>query len=94
MLKSIKKLMAQEKEKYRIPRKVQDLIPIDCIWKDGIFRSGNKYSKVYRFTDINYQVASQDDKKLMFFDYSAHHPSWASAQILQSPTGSLGEYSW
>ena len=71
MLKSIKKLMAQEKEKYRIPRKVQDLIPIDCIWKDGIFRSGNKYSKVYRFTDINYQVASQDDKKLMFFDYSA-----------------------
>jgi len=71
MLKSIKRLFAQEKEKYRIPRKVQDLIPIDCIWKDGIFRSGNKYSKVYRFTDINYQVASLDDKKLMFFDYSA-----------------------
>ena len=71
MLKSIKKLMAQEKEKYRIHRKVQDLIPIDCIWKDGIFRYGNRYSKVYRFTDINYQVASQDDKKLMFFDYSA-----------------------
>ena len=70
MLKSIKRLFAQEKEKYRIPRKVQDLIPIDCIWKDGIFRSGNKYSKVYRFTDINYQVASLDDKKLMFFDYS------------------------
>ena len=71
MLKSIKKLLAQEKEKYRIPRKVQDLIPIDCIWKDGIFRTGNKYSKVYRFTDINYQVASLEDKKLMFFDYSA-----------------------
>ena len=71
MLKSIKRLFAQEKEKYRIPRKVQDLIPIDCIWKDGIFRSGNKYSKVYRFTDINYQVASLEDKKLMFFDYSA-----------------------
>ncbi len=71
MLKSMKRLFAQEKEKYRIPRKVQDLIPIDCIWKDGIFRSGNKYSKVYRFTDINYQVASLDDKKQMFFDYSA-----------------------
>ena len=38
MLKSMKRLFAQEKEKYRIPRKVQDLIPIDCIWKDGIFR--------------------------------------------------------
>ena len=71
MLKSIKRLFAQEKEKYRVPRKVQDLIPIDCIWKDGIFRSGNKYTKVYRFTDINYQVASLDDKKSMFFDYSA-----------------------
>lgn len=31
MLKSIKKLLVQEKEAYRIPRKVQDLIPIDCI---------------------------------------------------------------
>ena len=71
MLKSIKKLLTQEKEKYRIPRKVQDLIPIDCIWKDGIFRTGNKYSKTYRFTDINYQVASMDDKKQMFFAYSA-----------------------
>ena len=70
MLKSIKKLLAQEKEKFRIPRKVQDLIPIDCIWKDGIFRSGNKYSKTYRFTDVNYQVASLDDKKRMFFDFS------------------------
>ena len=71
MLKAIKKFLQDEKEKYRIPRKVQDLIPINCIWKDGIFRSGKKYSKTYRFTDINYQVASLDDKKLMFFDYSA-----------------------
>ena len=71
MLKAIKKFLQDEKEKYRIPRKVQDLIPINCIWKDGIFRSGKKYSKTYRFTDINYQVASLDDKKQMFFDYSA-----------------------
>ena len=71
MLKAIKKFLQDEKEKYRIPRKVQDLIPINCIWKDGIFRSSKKYSKTYRFTDINYQVASLDDKKQMFFDYSA-----------------------
>ena len=71
MLKAIKKFLQDEKEKYRIPRKVQDLIPINCIWKDGIFRSGKKYSKTYRFTDSNYQVASLDDKKQMFFDYSA-----------------------
>ena len=45
MLKAIKMFLQDEKEKYRIPRKVQDLIPINCIWKDGIFRSGKKYSK-------------------------------------------------
>ena len=71
MLKAIRKFLQDEKEKYRIPRKVQDLIPINCIWKDGIFRSGKKYSKTYRFTDINYQVASLDDKKQLFFDCSA-----------------------
>ena len=71
MLKSVKKLLAQEKEKFRIPYKVQDLIPIERIWKDGIFKSGPKYSKTYRFTDINYQVASLDDKKQMFLSYSA-----------------------
>ena len=71
MTKTIKRLIQQEKERFRIPRRVQDLIPIDCIWKDGIFRTGQKYSKTYRFTDINYQVASLENKKNMFFAYSA-----------------------
>lgn len=70
MLNTIKKLKREEQVKYRVPKKVQDLIPVDCVWKDGIFRSGNKFSKSYRFTDINYQVASLEDKKEMFFDYS------------------------
>ena len=71
MLKAIKKFLQDGKEKYKVPRSVRDLIPINCIWKDGIFRSGKKYSKTYRFTDINYQTASPDDQKMMFFDYSA-----------------------
>ena len=61
MLKSIKKLLAQEKEKFRIPRKVQDLIPIDCIWKDGIFRSGNKYSKtVFVVNHMHSSIADEN----------------------------------
>ena len=46
------------KEKTRVPRTVQDTIPVDIIYKDGIFRSGNKYTKSYRFLDINYKIAS------------------------------------
>lgn len=71
MLKAIKKFLQDRKEKYKVPRSVRDLIPINCIWKDGIFRSGKEYTKTYRFTDINYQTASPDDQKTMFFDYSA-----------------------
>ena len=46
-------------------RKVQDLIPIKCIWPDGIFKIGNKFSKTYKFSDINYLVASREDKESM-----------------------------
>jgi hypothetical protein len=70
MMKCIKALLRQDKERYRIPRTVRDVIPIDAVWNDGIFRVGNKFSKTYRFTDINYQVASKEDKESMFLDYS------------------------
>ena len=70
MIKSIRTIMRQDKERYRIPRRVQDVIPIDCIWPDGIFKDGNKFSKTFRFTDINYMVASREDKESMFLTYS------------------------
>ena len=59
MIKSIKAILAQDKEKFKVPRKVQDLIPIKNIWPDGIFKVGNKFSKSFRFSDINYLVASR-----------------------------------
>ena len=31
MIKSIKTILAQDKEKFKVPNKVQDLIPIKCI---------------------------------------------------------------
>ncbi len=70
MMKSIKAIMQQDKERYRIPRSVHDVIPINCIWDDGIFKVGNRFSKTYRFTDINYSVASREDKESMFLRYS------------------------
>ena len=70
MIKTLSNLLQQDKEKYRVPRRVQDVIPIRRIWPDGIFLVGNKYSKMYRFTDINYLVASRTDKESMFLMYS------------------------
>ncbi len=54
MIKSIRTIMKQDKERYKVPRKVQDVIPIRRIWPDGIFQVGSKFTKMYRFTDINY----------------------------------------
>ena len=70
MIKSIRTIMKQDKERYKVPRKVQDVIPIRRIWPDGIFQVGNKFTKMYRFTDINYLVASREDKESMFLTYS------------------------
>ena len=67
----LKSLFKQEKEDFFIPKYVQDVIPVNRIYKDGIFLVGkNKYSKCYRFTDINYLVASKNDKEEMFLEYS------------------------
>ena len=70
MMKTIKTIMTQDKERYKVPRRVQDVIPISCIWNDGIFRVGNKFAKSFKFTDINYMVASREDKENMFLTYS------------------------
>lgn len=70
MIKSIKTIMKQDQERYRIPRRIRDVIPVSQVWNDGIFKVGNKYSKTFRFTDINYMVASREDKERMFLAYS------------------------
>ena len=70
MIKSIKTILSQDKEKYKVPKKVQDVIPIKKIWPDGVFQVGNKFAKSWKFSDINYMVASREDKESMFLTYS------------------------
>lgn len=70
MIKTLSKAQKVEREKFRIPRSVQDAIPIHRIYTDGIFQVGNQYSKTWSFTDINYAIASKEDKTSMFLDYS------------------------
>lgn len=38
MIKSLNNTLKMDKEKYKVPRSVQECIPIRRIWKDGIFR--------------------------------------------------------
>ena len=70
MIKSVNAIFKQDKEKYKIPRTVQSTIPISCVWEDGIFKVGNKFAKTFKFSDINYTVASREDKESMFLRYS------------------------
>ena len=71
MIKTLSNILKLDKEKFVVPRKVQDIIPVRAIYSDGIFLVGkNKYSKMYRFEDINYAVASRTDKEAMFLEYS------------------------
>ena len=70
MIKSLISIEKQEKEDFSIPKNVQQVIPIQRIWKNGIFLVGkNKYSLTYKFSDINYAVASREDKEAMFLNY-------------------------
>ena len=70
MIKTLSQALRMDKERFKVPKSVQQAIPIQRIWPDGIFQQGTKFSKTYRFTDINYYIASKDNKTEMFLDYS------------------------
>ena len=71
MIKTLKTLFKQDREKFIVPKSVQAVIPLKTMWEDGIFLVGrNKYAKTFKFEDINYAVASREDKEAMFLEYS------------------------
>lgn len=61
--------MKSDKESMKVPTSVQDTIPVKRVWPDGTFQTGSKFSKTFKFSDINYSVASRDDQMAMFLDY-------------------------
>lgn len=69
MLKSYAKIRKQNKEKIHVPKTAQQTIPIDTVYEDGIFRMGTRYSKTYRFIDINYSIASEESKENIIKNY-------------------------
>lgn len=67
----LRKTRRVKKPKRKIPKTVQQSIPIDVIYKDGIIQSGRTFSKMWRFSDINYEVASNAEQEEMFLAHSA-----------------------
>ena len=77
MLNTYKQLKKQEKESLKLPKTVQDSIPIKKIFKDGIFQltekvgKENQFSVTYRINDINFEACSPSEKKTKFLNWEA-----------------------
>ena len=55
---------------YKTPKSIQETIEIMAVAENGIFEvSKNKYSKCYRFCDINYTTATEDEQIGIFERY-------------------------
>ncbi len=80
--KEIKAVIEQAKKDKGIPQTAQQSIPFQRMFPDGICRvTESYYTKTIQFSDINYQLAQQEDKTaifdewcgfLNFFDSSIH----------------------
>lgn len=55
--------MRRTRGSYKIPTSVQKSIPIDEIYADGTWRSGEVYSQMWSVSDINYAMQSDDKKQ-------------------------------
>ena len=71
LIKTLTAANKSEQEKFRIPRSVQQSIPVRCVFNDGIWQVGRKHSMTWRFADINYIAASDEDRRSIFSSYGA-----------------------
>lgn len=84
MIKSLLAANKSEKDRFVIPRSVQRSIPIRCVYSDGIWHTGRKHSRTWRFADINYAAASEEERRSIFLSYCAvlnSLPTDAAAKI-------------
>lgn len=71
MMKSLMAANKSEMDKFTVPRSVQQSIPVRKIFADGIWQAGNKHSRTWRLSDVNYAAASEDDQRSIFLAYGA-----------------------
>ena len=66
-----KKFSRRDTERLTIPRSAQDVIPLRTVYEGGIFEvAKGAYSMTVRFSDINYTIASRENKEDMFLGWS------------------------
>lgn len=70
MMKSLKAILRQDKEAYKVPKSVHDYIPINSIYNDGIFKVGNRFTKTFVFKDVNYLATGKENREKMYLAYS------------------------
>jgi hypothetical protein len=70
-MKALKLYTKKIDGEWKIPRTIQDAIPLDAIERTGIARRGKTYSQTYHFSDINYSLADEPEKERIFRQYSS-----------------------
>ena len=84
MIKTLAAANKSERDQFFIPRSVQQSIPVKCIYGDGIWQVGRKHSRTWRFSDVNYAAASDEDRRAIFLSYGGvlnSLPTDAAAKI-------------
>lgn len=71
MIKTLAAANQSERTKLRIPRSVQQSIPIRHAYADGIWAVGKKHSRTWQLTDVNYIAASKEAQKSIINAYCA-----------------------
>lgn len=71
MIKTLVEAQKSDRMKFRIPRSVQESIPVSEMYADGIWHTGRRYSKSWRFSDINYLSAADDDRRTVIRNYGS-----------------------
>lgn len=84
MIKTLAAANKSERDQFSVPRSVQQSIPVKCIYGDGIWQVGRKHSRTWRFSDVNYAAASDEDRRSIFLSYGGvlnSLPTDAAAKI-------------
>ena len=71
MIKTLAAAERSERYKFFIPRSVQQSIPIRHIYDGGVWQVGTRHSRSWRFADINYAAASDEDQERIFRAYQS-----------------------
>ena len=72
------------RQKRSVPKTVQKTLPYQKIVDDYIFRiDDNRFSKTYRFEDINYSIAKQEEQEAIFLGYCSVLNSFDTSADIQ-----------